>query len=138
MTWPADKAAGELAELALRRWFDCMGFPTEGAPGRFASWDVYVRGSLEVKNDRQAARTGNFFLERTAYGKSSGIATTRATTWALVSERTAYFIGTEKLRTVLDSLRSVTGPDGKQGVLLPMRTLRALPHVEVDLSRFWP
>ena len=138
MSWPADKAAGELAEIALRRWFDCMGFPTEGTLGKFSAWDFFARGSVEVKRDRQAARTGNFFLERTAYGKPSGISVTKATAWALVSESTAYFIGTEKLRTVLDSLRNVTGPDGKQGVILPLRTLRALPHVEVDLSRFWP
>jgi hypothetical protein len=136
MTWLADKAAGELAELALRRWFDCMGFPTEGAHGKFASWDFYVRGSVEVKRDRQAARTGNFFLEKSAYGKPSGIAITRATAWALVSENTAYFVGTEKLRVILDSLPTASGPDGKQGALLSVRTLHTLPHVEVDIGRF--
>ena len=136
MTWPADKAAGEIAEIALRRWFDCLGFPTEGAPGKFAAWDFYVRGSVEVKRDRQAAKTGNFFLEQFAYGKPSGITSTRATAWALVSGHTAYFVGTEKIKVLLDSLRPVEGPDGKKGVLLPLTTLRALPHVEVDLSEW--
>jgi hypothetical protein len=137
VTWPADKAAGELAEVALRRWCDCAGLSTEGAPGKFPAFDFFIRASVEVKRDRQAARTGNFFLEQTAYEKPSGITTSRATTWALVSEHTAYLIGSEKLRAVLDSLERRQGPDGKQGVILPVRTLRALPHVAVDLSRFW-
>jgi len=118
-----------------------MGFPTEGASGKFSAWDIYVRGSVEVKRDRRAPATGNFFVEQSAYDKPSGIAITKATAWALIAERTAYLIGTEKIKVLLDSLAPAPGPDGKSGLILPVRTLRALPHVEVDsmnAARTWP
>ena len=73
MTWGADKAAGELAEIALRRWCDCAGLSTEGAPGNFPAFDFFIRACVEVKRDRRAITTGNFFLKQPAYGKLSGV-----------------------------------------------------------------
>jgi hypothetical protein len=129
MGWTADKAFGEQAVNALVRYFSQHGLMSEVATGNFPAWDLLVRGSVEVKHDRRAADTGNFFVETHAHGQPSGISTTKATAWVLVTGRTAYFIGTEKLRAILDTLTPAYGPDEKQGRLLPIRTLRTLPYV---------
>ena len=139
MTWSTDKTYAEQAEHALARWYSRHGLAVEFSEGEFAAWDLYVRGSVELKHDRRAVETGNFFIETTAHGKPSGITTSKATAWALVSGRTAFLIGTEKLRVLLDTLAQRSGPDGKQGRLLPVRVLETLPYVaRADLSGLLP
>jgi hypothetical protein len=137
MTFRADKAFTEQAEHALARWYSRHGLAVEFSEGKFSAWDLYVRGSVEIKHDRRAAATGNFFVEQSAHGQPSGISTSKATAWALVSGSAAFFIGTEKLRAILDTLPLRDGPDGKQGRILPIRFLESLPYVaRADLSEF--
>jgi hypothetical protein len=125
-----DKTFGEAAATALARWFSTLGLSVEFSHGEFAAWDLSVSGTVEVKRDRRAAQTGNFFVESSAHGQPSGIAASRARAWAFVTGSTAYLIGTEKLRAVLDTLRQVEGPDGKRGHLLPVHVLASLPYVK--------
>lgn len=60
-------------------------------------WEELQRtGTVEVKVDRGAARTGNHYVETHQYDgvawKPSGISTTKATWWAVVSPGSAGFI----------------------------------------------
>ena len=137
MSFTNDRDFGEAATNALARWFSTLGLAVEFAHGEFPAWDLAVTGTVEIKRDRRAAETGNFFVECSAHGKPSGIATSKARAWAFVTGATAYLIGTEKLRALLDTLRQRTGPDGKTGYLLPVRLLSSLPYVKrANLTEF--
>jgi hypothetical protein len=136
MSFAADKSYGEAATVALARWFSTMGLPVEFATGNFPPWDLWVCGCLEIKRDRLAETSGNFFVETSAHDKPSGIMRTKARAWVFVAGNTAYLVGCEKLRAILDTLQPRHARDGKQGRLLPLAKLRALPHLAVNLSEF--
>lgn len=68
----------------------------------------FTDGTIEVKNDRQAAQTGNIWIEYECRGRDgvwrdSGIRSTRATYWALVLGGTVIIgIPTDVLRRIVD------------------------------------
>ena len=134
MSFAADLERGQVGEILLRRWFDTMGVPTIQAVGANAAWDFIVRGAIEVKTDDAASRTGNAFLEVASHGRPSGICISQSSCYAVVVGQQAYLIGTDLLRSILTQLVERPGPDGKQGRLLPIRRLLAMPHVLVELG----
>lgn len=68
----ADGLAGEGFDVDLRY----------GQAREDALVQVFLRSRVEVKSDRQAARTGNVFVEFKQKGRPSGLAVTMADWWA--------------------------------------------------------
>lgn len=62
---------------------------------------------VEVKSDRVAHRTGNFFIEYQSRGKDSGLKTTIADYYALttVDQKLVVFVQTEHLKKALAAWR---------------------------------
>jgi hypothetical protein len=60
---------------------------------------------VEVKKDRKAAKTGNFYIEYESRGKESGISTTKADYWVLIVEnRFMIVVETDILKKTLKYL----------------------------------
>ena len=135
MSFERDLQKGAVAELAVRRWADSAGFYSQASVGRNPAWDVLLRASIEVKTDFRASTTGNFFIETHSHGKPSGISISQATTYALCTGTDGYFVGVELLKSFLGQLAERYVADGqKTGRLLPIRVLKTLPHLAVNLG----
>lgn len=99
---------------------------TATAPARaFSAWDFQTRqGSYEVKADRRAHSTGNFFIEFSCGGRDSGVAVTEATNWILFVVKPTgydwYWIPVPELKHLCRDAREVSGGDGmrSRGYLL--------------------
>jgi len=92
--------------------------------------DILAGSSVEVKSDRKAATTGNFFLEFRQHGRNSGIAVTKADFWAIEFARNCWIIiPTETLKAVGRQVYKrrgfVKGGDGNNfdGVLVSLTDL---------------
>lgn len=139
MGFDADKSFGAGAEDAVVRMLSRLGlFCRHVNSGEFAGFDVEARGLYEVKRDGKAGDTGSFFVETHQRGRPSGISGSRAFAWVLVrdADGAAWIVPVEQLRTVLDSLTPVAGPDGKVGRLLPVARLTALGCPKVNLRNY--
>jgi len=97
---------------------------------------AFANGTVEVKRDTRAMRTGNLYVEyecrRGGVFKPSGIATTRADAWCFVviKDALAIVIETEKLKNICSEtgIRKAEETDGShptKGYLVPMRYLFA-------------
>lgn len=139
MSFIDDKNFGDAGTSAVTRYLSRLGFYCNTPLGNFPAFDISARGTFEVKRDRLATKTGNVFLEISAYDKPTGIATTRAAALVLIVHPFAFFVSTEVLRATLPTLALVDAGDGKRGHLVPVRTLAALPYVHrADLREFLP
>jgi hypothetical protein len=98
--WTVAKAAGDAAELAVARWWIGRGFTAYKTVG-WADHDLCISAQVEVKADLQAARTGHIAVEVEYNGQPSGIATSRATFWALVLGDTALLVRPQTLRRLV-------------------------------------
>ena len=131
-SWTASKAHGDEAELAVAEWFKSQDFDVTKTLG-FDRYDLLVVMRLEVKNDLQAAKTGNIAIEVRYDGKPSGIMTTGADRYAVVVGDTAYLMRTVQLRSLISSGNFPERPagDGKRAQvrLVPLETLRNLDFV---------
>lgn len=90
------------------------------------------RGTIEVKRDWKVTETGNLAIEYKYKGKPSGIATTKATWWAIVLDERQFahemiiFIKTSRLREMARGIYKkrggVIGGDKRQSkmVLIPV------------------
>ena len=81
--------------------------------------------AIEVKRDYMVAKTGNFFIEKEFKGRPSGIETSAAPHWALVSKGLVIIIETSKLKALCHGCRVVRGGDDHNsvGYLLPVSKL---------------
>lgn len=84
--------------------------------------DVLNDGKVEVKADRRAATTGNFFVEIESRGRESGILTTESDFWVQEIAELGVFImipTSRMLQLVLDTKEkrgTVRGGDGNTSV----------------------
>lgn len=88
-----------------------------------------LNGSIEVKADKAAQKTGNIYVEVTDRGKPSGINTTTAEWQAQFltgkgfDSEVVVLIRTERLRNMVEGKRTVNGGDASTGVLVKLTTL---------------
>lgn len=88
-----------------------------------------LNGSIEVKADKAAQKTGNIYVEVTDRGKPSGINTTTAEWQAQFltgkgfDSEVVVLIRTERLRRLIEGKRTVNGGDASTGVLVKLKTL---------------
>jgi hypothetical protein len=99
--------------------------------------DALARGSAEVKTDREAARTGNLYVEYECLRRKgwtpSGIQVTQADVWVFVLrvDELALVVSTATLRDISRRLwrtyrtECVRGSHPTKGVLVPIRLLIA-------------
>lgn len=131
--WVIAKAAGDSAEIAVAEWFRGRDFDTFKTLG-YASFDLLLQATVEVKRDLLAEKTGNVAVEVSYNRQSSGIHTSLATYWAFVLSGEALLISTRKLRDLIarsDFPERFAG-DGHKSVvkLVPVATLRKEPDVK--------
>ena len=93
-----------------------------------------LSGTLEVKTDRLAYRSGNLFVEYECRGKASGLAATTADWWAFNilddtgAIKCVLLVKTDRLKAecrAIYSAKKTNGGDDNaaKGVLLPIRRL---------------
>lgn len=132
-SWTAAKQQGDDAELAVAAWFKSLGFAVTKTIGQ-DDFDLLAMLKLEVKNDLQAAETGNVAVEVRFDGKPSGIRATNADWFVIVVGETAYMMPTKKLPALIDTgnFRMVRGGDGRRAelALISVEILQALPFVQ--------
>jgi hypothetical protein len=89
--------------------------------GYFKEYDltIFQNGypvTIEVKSDRQAAKTGNMVIEYECSSKGSGITTTTADYWmyfiVFPEREECYKFPIDDLKTIVKTCRKVTGGDG--------------------------
>ena len=84
---------------------------------------------VEVKNDLQAHKTGNVFIEYFSRGKPSGISTSEAEFYCIVIQKTLIILPSENLKTLcrkyIGGKRDIKGGDNNtsKGILLPVKDL---------------
>ena len=84
MTWLKDLAFGQHWERIAQQLLPVGEEVVEMPSGKFPDWDFRTTArTYEVKADRRAAETGNFFVEFECSGRGSGVATTKADMWNL-------------------------------------------------------
>lgn len=123
-TWRADLAAGKHAERRIAAHFRRLGFAVEQSTGFAPGHDLTIIGTVEVKNDKLAPRTGNVAIETFCRGRPSGLSTTKSAWWAFVVGDVGYAIATATLRRLVAGLPLRPTSDGNLVNLLPMATLR--------------
>jgi hypothetical protein len=115
--WDLDKLRGEEGEQLVA-----------------AMRSAVIAGTCEVKTDAMALRTGNVYVEyacKTSQGwMPSGIATTKAASWAFVLGRTVVWMPTWALKNVArgklndgKKKECATGSHPTKGVLVPVKDL---------------
>lgn len=131
--WTVAKAAGDSAEIAVAEWFRGRDFETFKTLG-YASFDLLLQATVEVKRDLLADKTGNVAVEVSYNRQSSGIHTSPATYWAFVLNGEALLIHTRKLRDLIarsDFPEKFAGDGLKSLVkLVPVSVLRMDPEVK--------
>ena len=99
--------------------------------GYCLDWDIYIpelQIGVEVKSDAQYKETGNFYVEYSCNGKSSGIAATKAQIYYVYLDK-LYIIKTkdlkDKCRKYLNTNRDKKGGDNmaSKGIILPITEL---------------
>ena len=79
--------------------------------GYFKEYDIYVPETddkIEVKRDKCAVETGNFFVETMYDDKPSGIETTESSFWVWVDNELTIWIRTEALRYLIQDKKGIT------------------------------
>jgi hypothetical protein len=118
-SWSTDKPLGTQAENAvldqLHRWGYPQAYRIEGD----SNWDIYVPErdlKIEVKYQRKEAQTGKLAIETHFKGQLSGINSSQADQWALVTSNRCIFISTAALREFIGpQLQTDDGPLGVWG-----------------------
>jgi hypothetical protein len=132
--WVVAKAEGDVAETAIARWFRRKGWEPYRTVGH-TDFDLLLQTSVEVKNDRMAARTGNIAFETHYRGQPSGLLTSGAGYWAVVVDETAFIARTDALLRYVQAhdFKEVQGGDQRASTLrlMPIDKLRELPGVQV-------
>ena len=90
---------------------------------------IFNDKTIEVKYDKKALETGNFFIEYESRGKKSGISNSESDYYCFCTHNTFHIISTEELkkrcRKYLNTDRDVRGGDSNtsKGILLPLNEL---------------
>lgn len=88
--------------------------------------EILGNKKVEVKNDLQAHKTGNVFIEYFSRGKLSGISISEAEFYCIVIQKTLIILPSENLKTLcrkyIGSKRDIKGGDSNtsKGILLPV------------------
>lgn len=88
-----------------------------------------LNGSIEVKADKAAQKTGNIYVEVSDRGRPSGIHTTTAEWQAQFltgpgfDSEVVVLIRTERLRRLIEGRYTVNGGDASTGVLVKLKKL---------------
>ena len=86
--------------------------------GVFLQYDIQTEKTYEVKADRMAGNTGNFFIEYKCRDKPSGITTSTADYWVLYnvgSNDDCYIVPTKEIKRIIkkkEYFKKVSGGDG--------------------------
>jgi len=135
MSFERDLQRGQTTELRVRQWWERAGIFTLPAIGRNPAYDLGIRATLEIKRDDAAVRTGNLFLETYSHGEPSGILLSQSTTYAFVTGSVCCLVSVDLLKSKLRELQERFVADGqKTGRILPIRTLREMPHQRIELG----
>lgn len=100
-SWTAAKSAGDVAERLVADWFRERGYDVLRAVGEDAGFDLLCQCRIEVKRDLQAALTGNVAIECSRNGEPSGIRTSTAVWWAIVTDDHCYLVRRSSLLSLL-------------------------------------
>ena len=109
--WLAAKKAGDIAERPVAEWFRERGYDVLRSVGEAAGFDLQLQCRLEVKRDCQAATTGNIAIEVSRDGEPSGIHTSSAVSWAIVTDDRCYLVRRSALLKLAAEHRQVPGGD---------------------------
>ncbi len=91
--------------------------------------DILSNKKIEVKNDLQANKTGNIFIEYESRNKKSGIAKSEADYYCIFIKSIFILIETKDLKNIcrkyLNTNRDIKGGDSNtsKGILLPIKDL---------------
>jgi hypothetical protein len=126
-SWQRGKQHGDVAELAVAEWFIQRGYSVYKAVGSTEP-DLSIHTTVEVKRDARAAQTGNVAIEVAHGGRPSGLQTTTAVWWAVVSDDVAYVCRVSELRAWIDRTNYQARGCGDEGkavcVLVPLADFR--------------
>ncbi len=126
-SWTAAKAQGDAGERNAAATWEAMGFAAYLRPGQHAH-DLLAQATIEVKRDAMAASSGNFALEVSYRGRSSGIMATDASLWHIDAGGEVFIVPTDRLRALANSgrFRRTRGGDDQASelVLIPLADLR--------------
>jgi hypothetical protein len=85
--------------------------------------------TIEIKDDLQASKTGNIFIEFESRGKKSGISTTEADYWTIHINGVWITLNTDKLKDIARKAYQERGPikggdsNTSKGVLIKIKEL---------------
>jgi hypothetical protein len=127
-------------EKEILHWYKYQDPEAKLTEGYNPDYDIVgPKGSVEVKEDRMAAQTGNYALEyETHDGKPSGYAGTKATIFCIVDWEYVALMDTHVLKDIIDTLEvkkvvemGQVFPDGKRnkGWLIPREKILTNPMV---------
>lgn len=136
--WVAAKAAGDNAEAAVAEFFRERGWTTLKTLG-LADFDLQLQCTVEVKRDARCAATGNVAFEVAYRGQPSGIMSTSAAWFVVVTASELMFAKTDVLRQFIFSrdYREVPAGDDKRSRvrLVPIDDLRAVQGIHFVPSK---
>ena len=122
--WIKDNGDGLNAERANAAVFKNIGFLVTKMADRRA--DLSIVGKIEVKRDRLAHKTGRVAIEIKHHGRPSGLSTSIATTWSIVSRDEIILVETSRLRAAVKALPDTRAGEDAVVRLLPLSDLRRI------------
>jgi hypothetical protein len=136
-SWLNAKHAGDIAEQLVAEWVRERGCDVLRTIGQDATYDLECRYRIEVKRDLQAATTGNVAVEVSRDGKPSGIHTSTAMFWAIVTDAHCYLVRRSSLLNLLtEGHPQVPSGDrlATRCVLVPVVRVAAVATKLIDLA----
>jgi hypothetical protein len=137
-SWLNAKHAGDIAEQLVADWFRERGYDVLRSVGEAAGFDLLCQCRIEVKRDLQAATTGNVAIEVSRNGEASGINTSTAVWWAIITDAHCYLVRRSSLLNLLtEGHRLVPSGDrlATRCVLVPVERVAAVATNVTDLAR---
>ena len=109
--WLAAKKAGDIAVRLVAEWFRERGYDVLRSVGEDDAFDLQIQCRIEVKYDCQVSKTGNIAIEVSRDGEPSGIHTSSAVWWAIVTDDRCYLVRRSALLKLAAEHRQVPGGD---------------------------
>jgi Holliday junction resolvase-like predicted endonuclease len=136
LSFQTDAQFGYDAEDAVVEFLRSRGFTdVSRVRGEFGSYDIAgrncagIRTTYEIKHDRRSEQSGRVAIEVSFKGRDSGIQTTGADWWVLISGTTAFFARPATIKLLIESKESFPAGDAARIKTIPLRELRQHPAV---------
>jgi hypothetical protein len=98
MSFNEDLPFGQLAENKVALIYQNQGYKVQRSIGNVKEYDMVISEGVEVKHDRKATKTGNYFIELKCRGQWSGLSTSKARKWVLCTEEGEWEVETSILK----------------------------------------